>query len=379
MPKNAVRTRFEGGFSIESTRRRHEGKPDVCFYFVVKVDGKRQWHKVGWRSEGYTATVAHELRNQHVQGLRYGQALPSQKKLGQGLSFEQAWETYDKRHLCNLQGANVVRCYVKLHLLPIFQGRSLATISALEVEALKNKLLAAGFAAQTVKHILAFLDRIFKKTAAWGLHSLPSPTQGVVRPKIDNARKRYLTRDEANILLTDLRRRSLVWHDIAVLSLTTGARLTEIRTLACGRVNILGGVMEVKGKTGWRMVQLSDVAKAILSPRLGDSPTALVFPSPSGGVMDASANSFKRAVVACKLNMPDTPPLQRVVFHTLRHTFASWLAIDGFPLLVIAELMGHSTLEMTKRYSHLCPEQKQQAVNAISISLQGIIPASVKN
>ena len=50
-----------------------------------------------------------------------------------------------------------------------------------------------------------------------------------------------------------------------------------------------------------------------------------------------------------------------ILFHTLRHTFASWLALQGETLLTIKELMGHKTLEMTMRYAHLMPDQKKRA------------------
>ena len=46
----------------------------------------------------------------------------------------------------------------------------------------------------------------------------------------------------------------------------------------------------------------------------------------------------------------------RVVLHTLRHTFASHLAINGTPILTIKSLMNHSSIEMTMRYAHLSPD-----------------------
>lgn len=377
MPKNATKTRFEGVFSVPSSCRKYEGKADVCYYYVIKVDGKRKWSKAGWRSEGYTAAVAHDLRSKHVQGLRHGGAIPDRKSQGQGLIFKKAFEVYDARHLCNMNSGKMMRGYITKHLLPPFGERSMATITTLEVEAFRQHLANIGLSPRTIVHILGYMHSIFKQTAVWGLHSLPSPVSGVKRPRVDNARMRYLTRDEAQHLLDDLKQRSPVWHDIAVISLTTGARLSEVRTLTVGKVDLAGGVMEVIGKTGRRMVQLADVAEAILRPRIvGKSQEDLVFPSPSGGVMDVSCASFKRAVIACKLNTPETPPLQRIVFHSLRHTFASWLAIDGVSILVIAELMGHKSLEMAKRYSHLCPDQKRAAITRANRGLQHIIPAS---
>jgi len=52
-------------------------------------------------------------------------------------------------------------------------------------------------------------------------------------------------------------------------------------------------------------------------------------------------------------------------FHDLRHTFASRLAEAGVDAFTIAELMGHSTLEMTKRYTHAADERKRKAVASL--------------
>jgi integrase len=52
---------------------------------------------------------------------------------------------------------------------------------------------------------------------------------------------------------------------------------------------------------------------------------------------------------------------QKVVFHTLRHTFASWLVQAGTPIYTVANLMGHSTIAMTQRYAHLAPEGNRAA------------------
>ncbi len=57
---------------------------------------------------------------------------------------------------------------------------------------------------------------------------------------------------------------------------------------------------------------------------------------------------------------------QKVVFHTCRHTFASWLAIQGTPLYTIAKLMGHKSLAISERYSHLSPDHKKHAVNSLN-------------
>jgi site-specific recombinase XerD len=56
---------------------------------------------------------------------------------------------------------------------------------------------------------------------------------------------------------------------------------------------------------------------------------------------------------------------QRVVFHTLRHTYASWLVENGVDLYTVKELMGHKNLAMTERYSHLGQNTLKAAVQKL--------------
>jgi len=78
-----------------------------------------------------------------------------------------------------------------------------------------------------------------------------------------------------------------------------------------------------------------------------------------------SIYSEETPVLKFRFNKGVTDPRQKITFHTLRHTFASWLAINGTPILTIKELLGHQSLAMTERYSHLSPDHKRQAVDGI--------------
>ncbi|MBK7552183.1 MAG: tyrosine-type recombinase/integrase [Syntrophaceae bacterium] len=86
-----------------------------------------------------------------------------------------------------------------------------------------------------------------------------------------------------------------------------------------------------------------------------ENPEDFVFQSKRGEKIKEVSHTFDRVVKDLKINEGIKDPRQKVVFHTLRHTFASWLAIQGTPILTIKELLGHQTLAMTERYSHLSP------------------------
>jgi len=69
------------------------------------------------------------------------------------------------------------------------------------------------------------------------------------------------------------------------------------------------------------------------------------------------------------LNDGITDRRQKLVFHSLRHTFASWLVQMGKPLYTVSQLLGHSDLKMTMRYAHLAPDTQRAA----AMELEGIL------
>ena len=88
----------------------------------------------------------------------------------------------------------------------------------------------------------------------------------------------------------------------------------------------------------------------------------LIFKDRNGKKMREISNVFDRVTEQLGLNKDVTDQRDKVVAHTLRHTFASWLAMQGEPIITIKNLMGHSSLEMTLRYAHLSPSHERNAV-----------------
>ncbi len=122
--------------------------------------------------------------------------------------------------------------------------------------------------------------------------------------------------------------------------------------------------VEIKSSASWntktkksRVVHLSKSALAVIVSQEGKDPT-YVFPAKSGGKVHDNVpyRSLKKTLDT--LNIPGD-------LHKFRHTFASHLAMKGVSRDTIGDILGHSSSEMTKIYSHLSPEHKESVVNKL--------------
>ena len=95
----------------------------------------------------------------------------------------------------------------------------------------------------------------------------------------------------------------------------------------------------------------------------------MVFKSNKGEQVTEISNTFAKTVDNLGFNNNIKDRRQKIVFHSLRHTYASWLVMTGADLYTVQTLMGHSTLLMTQRYSHLAPDHLKKAVDVMEKSI----------
>jgi site-specific recombinase XerD len=113
-----------------------------------------------------------------------------------------------------------------------------------------------------------------------------------------------------------------------------------------------------------RIIPLNDTSLYLLQSRQGKDASGYVFSLNGKPIFaDWITHLFKRYVRAANLSNQD------IHFHSLRHSFASWLAQDGTSVYVIKDLLGHSDVKTTQIYSHLQPESLHSEVNKISVSM----------
>ena len=364
------RTIYKGVYQRESTAEIFKGKPHLCYDIAYKKDGRKIWEKIGWQSEGFTAKLASDIRSQRMKQLRFGEELPKDKT--KAPLFQDVAEKYFTWGKDNLsEGGKYERNRYDLHLKDFLSGKRLDAITGFELERLKQALNQKELADQSVKHVLVLFRCIFNKAVSWGLYEGPNPIKSVKMPVPQNQRERWLTTEEASLLLATLKDRSPLWHDITLIGLHTGMRASEIFSLMGHDLDFDQesiNVDDTKNKHPRKAFMTSPV-KEVLMQRAPASPGDLIFTNSKGERIRRASHSFARTVDDLGFNKGISDTRQKVVFHTTRHTFASWLAIQGTPLHVIAELTGHRQMEMVQRYSHLSPDVKRKAVKLMEEGL----------
>jgi len=357
------KTKYQGIYENPSKERIIKGKPDTCFYITYKHDGKKIWEKIGWLSEGYGARLAADFRSKRIMQIRHGEELPQEKKTAP--LFQDIAEQYFEWGKNNLaEGGRYERNRYDNHLKGFLCGKRMNEISGFDLERLKQELKKKDLSDQSVKHVLVLFRCIFNKAVSWELYDGPDPLKSVKMPVPQNQRERYLTHEEADLLLERLQEKSPLWHDITMLGLHTGMRASEIFSLRGHDLDFdqeLINIDDTKNKHPRKAV-MTVAVKEILMKRKPESPGDIVFLNRKGERITEVSRTFDRTVAELGFNQGITDNRQKVVFHTCRHTFASWLAIQGTPLHVIAELTGHRQMNMVQRYSHLSPDVKRKAI-----------------
>jgi integrase len=228
-----------------------------------------------------------------------------------------------------------------------------ATIESLKLDFQRKKLAPA-----TQVRILAMIRVVFNHVIRLELYDGTNPVSKVRMPKVNNQRLRYLTRDEAELLLDSCDGEV---HDLALLSLYSGMRLGECTGLTWDDVDLERGTITIKdAKNGSsRVVFMHSRVKEMLEARRGAVGKVFRFHK------NTATHYFRRVVDDLGLNDGVTDVRYKVVFHSLRHSFASWAAEQGASIPVLMNLMGHKSVAMTMRYSHLSDSALREAVNGL--------------
>lgn len=272
-----------------------------------------------------------------------------------------------------------------------FPGLSLAEITADRISQARDKLGAEKFtrgqpredntgqmvppkeykrSGATVNRYLATLSHLFSFAVKERRLLDRNPVSDISRKKEPRGRTRFLSDEERRALLATCANSD--WsalQALVLLAITTGARKGELIRLKWGDIDLKRGralVRETKNDEQ-RTLPLAGKALGVLRElKLNSSARSeYVFPQPSG--LPGPYEHFDAHWYAAL----EASGVSDFHFHDLRHTTASMLAAQGASLLEIADVLGHKTLAMVKRYSHLVVDHKAKVIEKM-INTKGL-------
>ncbi|CAG4883758.1 Bacteriophage integrase [Georgfuchsia toluolica] len=252
-------------------------------------------------------------------------------------------------------------------LYPHFAGRKITDIRRADVRDYIESRRVDGVKPATINRELDLLSAAINHARFEFELDIPNPVHKMSL-KEPEGRVRWISRDESTRLIEASRLHARTPHLACFiqLALHTGCRKSELLTLEWKTVELNHGffVLDPKNTKSAkrRTIPINDLAKhVLLEIREWNSEncpgTPWVFSTRQNRRITTFQNGFE---AACK-----RAGIDDFRIHDLRHTCASWLVMQGVPLLAVKELLGHYSIEMTERYAHLAPDHVKNAVQLL--------------
>jgi integrase len=342
---------------------KREGKTGVTYRAQIKRKGAPILSKTFKRK-----TDAEAWAKKQEVAMIEGEHFP--ERAAQRHTFSEAAERYMAEHLPTLNSPNTRARNVEWWTEKLGRLR----LSGVTPEIINEHLKALSEepfrhgktrTASTINHYRIAVTHVLKMARKWGWIGTLQ-TDRVTRVKIDNARVRYLDDNELPRLLEAVKHHPDL-NLVVLLALGTGARAGELLGLTWAQVDLKKRqILLTQTKNGdMRTLPVPEQCVSLLAGKVRRLDTPLIFPS------------HRHPQTPIDLRRPwaealATAQIENFRFHDLRHSAASYLVQQGVSLIAVAALLGHRTLQMTKRYSHLAPEHLAELGSKLDDKLGGV-------
>ncbi|XTI72738.1 tyrosine-type recombinase/integrase [Acidithiobacillus sp. AC3] len=224
-------------------------------------------------------------------------------------------------------------------------------------------------APQTIAHYRQALASVLSEAVKTWEWAEQSPMHRVTKPKLPRGRVRYLDDDERTRLLEACKQSSNPDLYLAVLlALTTGGRQAETMGATWRQIDLNRATLTLEEtKNGSRRtLHLTAPVLELLRERakVRRIDTDLLFPSKVNPRQPVNLRQpWEKAL--------EQAGIADFHWHDLRHTFASYAAMNGASLPELAALLGHKTLAMVQRYAHLSPSHVAGIAERVAVAIVG--------
>jgi len=375
--------------------RKNGIKPDRYFSIYFRSGGKQLEQGLGWGTEGMTVekakSILNELKNNQRQGTgpvtlqekreieqarKENERIKAEKLDKESVTFSSLFEIYLAQQKADgkktwTREQELFKCWIQ----PVIGKLRLIDIAPIHFERIKSNMKASskrenrgGLAPRTIHYCLAVCRQVFNYGKKQDHYFGDNPVCKVKMPVVDNRRMRFLTHEEAQRLLDEIQVHSVLTYRVTLISLHCGLRFGEIAGLMWQDLNFQNDTILIRnpknGRT--RVTFMSGAVKAaFLEVEPGKAGDFVFQSTGKNGRISEISDTFKRVVNKIGLNDSIVDSRLKVVFHTCRHSFASWLVADGTDLFTVRELLGHKSIAMMERYSHLSPDTLRKAFNSL--------------
>lgn len=265
----------------------------------------------------------------------------------------------------DVRKSTITRYEVSFRALMAFFGedRILMKIDAWDLEQYRRVRLEAGVSVGFNRD-MECLRNLYNRAIGWGWLR-ENPVRHFKRVKESRGRTRWLTQEELQRLL-DSSSPQLRWP--VVMAAMTGLRMGEVLRLKVGDIDRMRGMVMVQAGSAktreYREVPVYSALLPLLEHLMAgrDAAEPLFLNSrgkPYRSMRTALATALRNAGI------------KNLTPHDLRHTFASHLMMQGADIGSLMEMLGHRSMEMTKRYAHLSQDHKREAIERLGSQLLG--------
>ena len=294
-----------------------------------------------------TQKLALDIERKILTEIKEGKFFPDLDK--QVITFAEIAEKYWSLHGRKTRGAETFR-YTFNKIILHFGHMKVADISTEDIQEFYNNIWERTSPSTANRHFSLF-RAIINKALNLKLYVGQNPCIGVVRQRDNPPRDRYFTKDDIKTLIITAEDRLKPLIAFAVL---TGCRKVEILNLRWKDVDFYSGIIRITmSKSGKpREIPMSNDLRPILWNMRGDL---------QNKVFDITAPALKYRFnkLLKKLGF------EGYCFHTFRHTFASLYMQNNGNITDLQRILGHSSIELTMRYSHFSPQYIQQTIKVM--------------
>jgi integrase len=363
---------------------------DKVYYVVYKdlATNNRIDLKIGKKSEGITELYCYNKRSEILNNMRLGTNPHTVKNRRIAVDITTldmiADEYYANRkiYMSEVNWKDSVSIYNN-HIKPYLGNKNIEEITSSDIEQIMVEK-KGQLANKTINIIVEKIGTIFYYAIKKKIFKGTNPLLDIKKLPESNNRIRFLSKEEIALLLDATKKHpDKAIHIFTYLALTTGARLVGICNLKIQDVDFRHNVITVydfKNKTNYNSFLRDDTefttllknhikGRNVLDFLLGERTLIghrRFIQRELSSILDKLFNvDYLNNVGSGDKELEAEKRRNKVVIHTLRHTFASQLVINGTPIFTVQKLMNHKDIKMTMRYAKLSPDSGRNSVDGI--------------